>query len=190
MRRVNKLSGSWETGKIQPEALKHSLKAGNWWCISCLFLCRLWMSELTEAACGWIFYNRMCNLIAIHFMSWFSTNLPVDLTLHLNLTRERKTQRFNSLETWLDQSNISCRENNGFGFGDVDLYLECFTWLQTKDRHGLMRQTEPHRLQRDALLTSLKNDDSPTSGCKLQNVWRWTTAENIEQVNQLKHGKK
>lgn len=87
MRRVNKLSGSWETGKIQPGALKHSLKAGNWWCISCLFLCRPWMSELTEAACGWIFYNRMCNLIVILFTSWFSTNLPVDLTLPRDSTR-------------------------------------------------------------------------------------------------------
>lgn len=57
-----------------------------------------------------------------------------------------------------------------------------------------MRQTEAHRLQRDALLTSPKmktllrlvaNDRKYDGGQPWQSL-----VENIEQVNQFKHGKK
>ena len=155
MRRVNKLSGSKErerefTGKIHPEALKHSRKTGNWWCISCFFLCRLD-----------VWADRGIVFISCHDTAAGRSHAPSE-------PHSRKKNR--------DSTHFLAERALDFGFGGVDLYLECFTWLQTKDRRGLMRQTSSAK---SCTSNVPKNDESTGSGCKLQkykqNVWRWTT---------------
>ena len=129
-----------------------------------------WMSELTEASCSF------------HVM----IQLPVDLTLHLNLTQERKTEiqlTFLQRELWI-----------------LDLEVLIFILSVSPDYKPktVVVWWGKHRLQRVARLMSPKmtsllvldaNYKNTNRMCDGGQPWQ-SPAENTEPVNQLKHSKK